>query len=349
MNDASSKTILIIQTAFIGDTILASHFARAVKEQFPDSKIHFFLRKGNESVIQGLSSIEKVWVWDKQGGKTRNLLRLIGELRKIKFDYVFNLHRHFNSGLVTSLMNSSFKAGFAQNPMSMFFTHKVDHKIPHIPVENEKVIWHEVQRNLQLLFLASPTLQISNDAKKYRPELPIQQKNRDKISVYQSSPYFIIAPASVWYTKAWSESKYRELTRELSILGKVFFIGAKDDKELCDRIRKDITNTENLCGQLNLLDSAALMEKAVRVFVNDSAPLHLASCVNAKTTAIFCSTVPAFGYTPIAEDSVVIDTGDKLSCRPCGLHGHKACPLEHFKCSLEIEVREVMSTIKKVR
>ena len=151
MNDASSKNILIIQTAFIGDTILASHFAAAVKDQFPDSKIHFFLRKGNESVIQGLPTIEKVWVWDKAGGKTRNLMRLTLELRKTKFDYVFNLHRHFNSGLVTSLMKSKVKSGFKQNPLSGFYTHRADHLIPHYPKENEKVTWHEVQRNLQLI------------------------------------------------------------------------------------------------------------------------------------------------------------------------------------------------------
>jgi ADP-heptose:LPS heptosyltransferase len=344
MNDASSKTILIIQTAFIGDTILASHFARAVKEQFPHSQIHFFLRKGNESVIQGLSSVDKVWIWDKQGGKTRNLLRLISELRKIKFDFVFNLQRHFNSGLLTSLMHAEFKAGFKQNPMSMFFTHQVDHQIPHVPENNEKVVWHEVQRNLQLLLPIAPKLRISNNFKDYRPELPITQKNRDKVSAYTTSPYYVIAPASVWFTKAWSESKYRELTKRLSESGKVYFIGAQADSELCDRIRKDISQTENLCGKLNLLDSAALMEKALRVFVNDSAPLHLASCVNAKTTAIFCSTVPAFGYSPLAQDSVVIDVGNSLSCRPCGLHGHKTCPLGHFKCSLDIRVEEVLAT-----
>ena len=84
MTDASSKTILIIQTAFIGDTILASQFARAVKDQYPNSKIHFFLRKGNESVIQGLESIEKVWIWDKNGGKVKILFNLIRALRGIR-------------------------------------------------------------------------------------------------------------------------------------------------------------------------------------------------------------------------------------------------------------------------
>ena len=166
MTDASSKTILIIQTAFIGDTILASNFARVVKTQYPDAKIHFFLRKGNESVIQGLPTIEKTWIWDKQGGKTKNLIKLIMELRKIRFDMVFNLHRHFNSGLVAALMKSQFKSGFSQNPLSFFYHRKINHQIP------DPRGWHEVQRNLELI----PGFKIVDNSKIYKPELPLQQK-----------------------------------------------------------------------------------------------------------------------------------------------------------------------------
>jgi heptosyltransferase-2 len=342
MNETPSKTILIIQTAFIGDTILASQFARSVKNEFPEAKIHFFLRKGNESVIQGLSSIEKVWVWDKAGGKLKNLLKLIWELRGFRFDMVFNLHRHFNSGFVTALMKSPLKVGFKQNPLSFLYTKRVNHLIPHKTMSG---IWHEVQRNLQLLQVAKPSFEIVENSKNYKPELPIQEKHRAKIAPFAEGSYFVVAPASVWFTKAWSESKFRELTQGLSSMGKVYFIGAPSDKELCDRIREGIPQTENLCGPLNLLDSAALMKNARRVFVNDSAPLHLASCVNAKTTAIFCSTVQEFGYTPLADDSVVIDVGNSLDCRPCGLHGYKACPLAHFKCSHDIDVQRVLATV----
>lgn len=345
MTDASSKTILIIQTAFIGDTILASHFARAVKTQYPNSKIHFFLRKGNESVIQGLPTIEKTWVWDKQGGKTKNLRKLIGELRTIKFDMVFNLHRHFNSGLVASLMKSPIKVGFKQNPLSFMYTHKVNHLIPHVPLDNEKVKWHEVQRNLQLLQVLDPSFKIDHNQKMYKPELALTEKNLAKVAPFSEGNYFVIAPASVWFTKAWSEHKYKALTAELVKRGKVYLIGAPSDKDLCDRIGDGLPGVENLCGALNLLDSAALMKNAKRVFVNDSAPLHLASCVNAKTTAIFCSTVPAFGYTPLADDSIVVDVGDSLACRPCGLHGYQKCPLGHFKCGEDIEISRVLATV----
>jgi ADP-heptose:LPS heptosyltransferase len=344
MKDASSKTILIIQTAFIGDTILASQFARAIKDLYPNSEIHFFLRKGNESVIQGLSTIHKVWVWNKGDGKVLGLFKLIGELRKISFDMVFNLHRHFNSGLVCALSRSPIKVGFTQNPLSFLYTHKVKHLIPH---QTSYGIWHEVQRNLQLLKQIHPTLEIVDNPKNYKPELPLFQKHKEKVAPFTSASgdYFVLAPASVWFTKAWSEHKFRELTQKLSERGRVFFIGAPGDKQLCDRISKGIAETYNLCGQLSLLESAALMQKAKRVFVNDSAPLHLASCVNAKTTAIFCSTIKDFGYTPLADDSVVIDVEQTLSCRPCGLHGHSACPLGHFECSEKIDVEKVFQTI----
>ncbi len=286
-------------------------------------------------MIQGLPTIEKTWVWDKKGGKTRNLFKLIRELRKLDFDMVFNLHRHFNSGLVATLMKSPVKVGFKQNPLSFFYTRKINHQIP------DPRGWHEVQRNLELI----PDYQIVDNSKTYKPELPLQEKNFQKVGPYLRGDYFVIAPASVWFTKAWSEEKFKELTQELVKRGNVYFIGAPGDKDLCDRIRMNHPHTLNLCGDLNLLDSAALMKSSKRVFVNDSAPLHLASAVNAKTTAIFCSTVPQFGYTPLADDSEVVDVGNSLSCRPCGLHGHKNCPLGHFKCSTAIEIQRVLETI----
>ena len=33
-----------------------------------------------------------------------------------------------------------------------------------------------------------------------------------------------------------------------------------------------------------------------------------------------------------------IETEEKLSCKPCGLHGYKACPKGHFKCGETISV-----------
>ena len=42
---------LIIQTAFIGDVILATPVIEKLHQYFPESKIDFLLRKGNENLL----------------------------------------------------------------------------------------------------------------------------------------------------------------------------------------------------------------------------------------------------------------------------------------------------------
>jgi heptosyltransferase-2 len=88
-----------------------------------------------------------------------------------------------------------------------------------------------------------------------------------------------------------------------------------------------------MAGNLSFLESAALMKEAKMNFVNDSAPLHIATAVKGPVLAIYCSTVPSFGFYPIGENGHWIETNENISCKPCGLHGYKVCPLGHFKCS----------------
>ena len=108
---------------------------------------------------------------------------------------------------------------------------------------------------------------------------------------------------------------------------------------MCERIVKASGRGEILAGKLSLLATAALMERAMMNYVNDSAPLHITSAMNAPATAVFCSTVPAFGFGPLRENGRIVETSEKLDCRPCGLHGYKACPKGHFKCALSIDPR----------
>jgi heptosyltransferase-2 len=74
------------------------------------------------------------------------------------------------------------------------------------------------------------------------------------------------------------------------------------------------------------------MRDAAMNFVNDSAPMHFSSAMNAPTTAFYCSTIPEFGFGPLSDRSRIVESNEDLACRPCGLHGKKSCPLGHFKC-----------------
>ena len=82
-------------------------------------------------------------------------------------------------------------------------------------------------------------------------------------------------------------------------------------------------------------------------YANDSAPMHLASAMNAPISAIYCSTVPSFGFGPLSDNSFIIETIEKLACRPCGLHGLRECPLGHFDCAQTIETSQLLATIER--
>lgn len=45
------QKILIIQTAFIGDVVLATAVIENLKHHYPDAQIDFLLQKGNESLL----------------------------------------------------------------------------------------------------------------------------------------------------------------------------------------------------------------------------------------------------------------------------------------------------------
>ena len=80
-------------------------------------------------------------------------------------------------------------------------------------------------------------------------------------------------------------------------------------------------------------------------YVNDSAPMHLASAVNAPVCVIYCSTVPHFGFGPLSDISNIVEVKENLDCRPCGLHGHRACPKGHFKCAQQIDVQQLLANL----
>lgn len=58
--------ILVIQTAFIGDVILATSLIESIHTKYPNAKIDFLLRKGNENLLQKHPFLNDVLIWDKK-------------------------------------------------------------------------------------------------------------------------------------------------------------------------------------------------------------------------------------------------------------------------------------------
>ncbi len=357
--------ILLIQTAFIGDVILATSLIESVYKKYPFAKIDFLLRKGNENLLQEHPLLNEVLIWDKKN-KYKSLFKLLKKVRSSSYDAVLNLQRFGATGLLTAFSNAKIKAGFKKNPFSFAFTHTYEHVIT-TDIDSP----HEIERNSKVL--ESIGINVINEISK--PKLYPSKNDKEKVKEFITTNFICIAPTSVWFTKQFPLHKWIDFIEKLllnrennKILPQnftIYLLGAPSDSENCQKIidtietkLKEVNQNnlkfkvefriENLAGKLSLMQSAALMEHSKLVLANDSAPLHLASSVNAPICAVFCSTVPAFGFTPLSDKSFIIETEKKLDCRPCGLHGYKACPKGHFECAEAIQTEQILEIVKEI-
>jgi heptosyltransferase-2 len=330
------KRILVIQTASLGDVILATALLEKLHEYYPKARLEFLIKQGYEGLFKDHPYLGRLWVWDKSEHKYENLRLTIREVRDGKFDLVINLQRFAATGLITAMSKAPMRIGFTQNPFSLFFTHRVKHLIG-----NAEHPVHETYRNQQLI--THLTDQIPS-----RPALYPGKNDFAKVSEFKTKTFICIAPASLWFTKQFPEEKWVSFMQQLDRELHVYLLGGNADKVLCERIIKASAhrNSINLAGKLSLLESAALMRDAKMNFVNDSAPMHLCSAVDAPVTAIYCSTVPDFGFGPLSSDSVIVQSTEQLDCRPCGLHGWQSCPKKHFRCATTISINQLLKRVK---
>jgi heptosyltransferase-2 len=340
------QKILVIQTAFIGDVVLATALVESLHQQYPQAAIDIVVRKGNEPLFNEHPFINELIVWDKKQHKYLNWLSILKKIRAKKYDVLINVQRFAATGLWSVLSKANTTIGFDKNPFSFLFTHKVKHDVVALNQNISVSEVHEINRNHALI----SSLGVFPLA---MPKLYPTKSDFEKVKLYQAEKYITIAPASVWFTKQFPLTAWVSFISELKFEGPIYILGGASDKALGDKIINEVvrlhstasTKIINLSGELGFLASAALQQKAVLNYVNDSAPMHFCSAVNAPVVAIYCSTIPAFGFGPLSTNSFIVETQEQLACRPCGLHGNKQCPLGHFNCAHSIENAQLIAPL----
>lgn len=319
---------LIIQTASLGDVILSTSLAETIHKSYPDAEISYLIKKGYESLFAGHPFIHEVLIWDKSKKKYHNLLKIILKVRAARYDGIINIQRFASSGIVSAFSGAPFRSGFTKNPLSFTFTLKQEHLIDGSA--------HEINRNMKLIEpLVNGPVQM--------PALYPGTADVDYVKQWKDKPYITISPASLYFTKQLPADNWIGLTGKILTL-RVILLGSRADESLCEKIRETSPHSDiiNLAGRLSFLQSASVMKDAVMNYVNDSAPMHIASSVDANVAAVFCSTVPSFGFGPLSKRSYIIQTDVPLTCKPCGLHGYQKCPLGHFKCAETISLDQLL-------
>ncbi|MCX7908043.1 MAG: glycosyltransferase family 9 protein [Ignavibacteria bacterium] len=328
------KKIAIINTAFIGDTVISFFLAQAIKNVHPNSEITFVSTPKVQELIPLIKAIDTHLVYDKRKRDKgiKGFINLIRKLRRNKIELILSPHRSLRTSLITFLSRPKVSVSYTTSSLNFLYTNKVEYLFG----------YHEVERNLNLLSIFDefyPNFDLPKVDIFYPKEL--FEKVEKILSSIKNKRFIVIAPGSIWKTKRWTEEGFIEVSMYFKNNGfKVVLIGSLDDYKICKKI-EDRTNALNLAGKVNLAEALLIIKSSELLITNDSSPTHLASLVNCPTITIYGPTIPEFGFYPLSERNRIVQI-EKLNCRPCSIHGYNQCPLKHHRCITEIKPEEVI-------
>lgn len=340
---------VVVQTAFIGDVFLSIPFLKRLRDIFPEDKIIYVAKKGVAEHLLEQHYIDELIVVTKGDRSSYKIaLAKINAFNDVQ--NVFCLHRSLRSALFTWQIRAKNKIGFSQGLNFLFFSHSVMYPkdLPDA-IRQVSLLSPIDERTAEKMCEKDWSyLNFSTDDGHF-PSIPDFFSMPVKSSLKQTGLKKIaLFPGSVWETKKWPLEYYADLVRKLLAKNyQVFLMGGPEEQNLAQVIKDANPQAEVLAGKMKLTESINFLKSCHLIIGNDSSPSHLGASVGTPVLAIFGPTTLDLGFRPWNDQSVVVENKG-LKCRPCGLHGHKKCPLGHHKCMRDISVDQVFSAAENL-
>lgn len=335
-------TSLIIQTSFLGDTVLTTPLVAELARRGP---VDVVTTRASAPLLAHDPNVRRVITFDKSGADrgAAGLARAAHRIRtwwREQGDDPRHTHAYLAQGSLRSaalavLVRAPARTGFDDAAGRLLYTSRVPRRAGD----------HHAAR---LLSLAGGHPVSGRDDASIIPHLyPSDDDRRAVDALLAEHPsdgaIVALAPGSIWGTKRWPY--YNELTERLAPRFRIAIIGGPDDEDLARALAgRAGSDAINATGRLGLLASAELIRRAMVLVTNDSLPQHLASAVGTPTITIFGPTVPEFGFGPLAPNSMTLGI-ETLPCRPCHHHGPRVCPLGHWRCMRDLDAGRVEAAV----
>jgi heptosyltransferase II len=338
------EKILVVQTSFLGDTVLTLPLLSEIKRRFPGSKLSVLCTPTGRELLLDYPIVDQIIVDDKKGVDRgwKGLWRKAKLLRAQGFTLALCPHKSFRSGLLLFLARIPRRVGFVQNKSAFLF---------HVRV-NRDAQRHDVERTLSIL----EGLGIRTEDCERVLDLPIAPGLKEAVTkrlltagVDTTKMLVGIHPGSVWATKRWSAEGFGRLIRLLKqkYPCEILLFGGLEDAQVVAEVQNLSGNCAvSLVNRISLRELPAALSLCNLLVTNDSGPMHVAVARNVPVVAIFCATTPELGFYPYSAKAIVVEK--HLPCRPCSSHGSRRCPLGTEDCIRLIKAEEVFQAVERI-
>ena len=342
--DSRWEKVLLLQTSFVGDTVLTLPLISEIKRRFPAAHLSVICGPLAAELLRGHPDIDEIIADDKKGldKGLKALWRKGRQLKQKRYTLALTPHKSLRSALLLYFADIPYRVGFRESKGWFLFHARA----------KRKTGCHEIERTLSILepFGIEP-----KDCRR-NLSLPVTPESHraiagllESLSIKLDRLLIGINPGSVWPTKRWSATGFAQLIGLLKqeYDCEVLLFGGPEDLPVACRIQ-DLCHhaAVNLAGKIALGQLAAALSACRVLVTNDSAPMHIAVARNVPTVAIFCATTPALGFFPYSARAIVVEK--ELACRPCGSHGGRRCPLGTEDCIRQIPPERVLRAVEEL-
>jgi heptosyltransferase-2 len=336
--------VLLLQTSFLGDTVLTLPLVEELRRRFPVKKLTLLCLPASGELLQDHPAIDEIIVDDKRKADRgiAGLRRKAAALRARGFTAAVTPHKSLRSALMLAWAGIPRRIGFRQSAGRFLFHHLADRD----PAR------HDVERNLSVLGALGVAVEDCRRAIEFPLSAALRSAVGEKLTalgVEEDKLTIGVHPGSLWPTKRWSAAGFGELIKKLreKFDCQVLLFGGADDAEVAGLVQNNDGGLAiSLVGKIGLRELGAAIRRCDVFVTNDSGPMHIAVGLNVPTVAIFCATTRELGFYPYTDNAIVVEKA--LPCRPCASHGGRRCPLGTEDCIRMIDTGSVMDAVERL-
>jgi ADP-heptose:LPS heptosyltransferase len=341
----SRTTVLLKTWGGIGDFLLLLRYLPDFRRCFPDGRIVLIARRSVEDIAVESAGLDGLFLVNYQmlrGGVVERL-RLWWMLTGLRSGIYINLD-YSPTNEKYDRMVLRWLSGWTRIAFRTDEEGRDDTRYDRL-VEAGSKLEFEPERYLKMLHrLGAPVPRRSNIL---LPSVDPDAIRDPDIRAVFGTRFFLVCPGSLMEEKRWHAAKFARTIDALSIdAGTPVLCGARDDYPIADTISK-MTSVRviNLAGRTSLLELAALMQRALVVISNDSAPAHLAAAVRAPVVVLLGGGHFGRFFPYPEENSTTIITADQYrECFGCSWQ----CKYDSLKCLTEISVDAVVQAARTI-
>ncbi len=345
------EKILVVRYRFIGDTVLTVPFLRNLRRAYPDAQIDMLVGPISGDVLSNCPYIDNFIIFDTTknheyeniGEKKKNFFSYIKLLRKQGYNKAYVLKRSFSSAALIFLAGIKERIGFNTEGRGFFLTKKVNY-------DQEK---HEVECFLDVL--KADNIKVQDDYLENWTDTTSVEKVKGifkEKNIKDNKIKILIHATSGNKSKEWGNKNFAGVIDYL-VNDKdayIFHVGTEADKAAYDQILKEMgLNSDehiiNLCADMSIQDSLALIKEMDFVLGVDSGTLHLGASLNKPVIGIYGPMSP-IKWKAWGEGHVALYSDRE--CIPCGLS--RKCKIDEACLSditPEIVIEECSKMIEK--